>query len=111
MGHVTVVREEDGTVKLVMRYFWRFHEREDFEMAFQNHQNEENLLGRTNFITYSILWQPVDGHHTIHACKVLAWEAFQRRNIIEEVYREQFRTRKAKFVVYNKPNLYIGASV
>jgi hypothetical protein len=41
----------------------------------------------------------------------LAREAFRRGNIIEEIYKERFRTRKARFVVYNKPHLYIGASV
>jgi hypothetical protein len=41
----------------------------------------------------------------------LAWEAFQRGDITEEICRERFRTRKARFVVYNKPHLYIGASV
>jgi hypothetical protein len=81
MGHVTKVRQEDGTLKLVVRYFWRLHEREDFETAFQNHQDEGNLLGRTDFLTNSILWQPVDEQHIIHACKVLAWKAFQRGDI------------------------------
>jgi hypothetical protein len=98
-------------VKLSVRHFRRFHEREDFETAFQNHQEEGNPLSRTDFLTKSILWQPVDGQHIIHACKVLAWEAFQRGDITEEIYRERFRTRKARFVVYNKPHLYIGASV
>jgi hypothetical protein len=46
--------------------------------CFRNHQDEGNLLNRTNFLTNSILWQPVDGQHIIHACKVLAREAFQR---------------------------------
>jgi hypothetical protein len=41
----------------------------------------------------------VDGQHIIHACKVLAWEAFQTGDITEEIYRERFRTRKARFVV------------
>jgi hypothetical protein len=35
VGHVTEVRQEDGTVKLVVRYFRRFHEHEDFETVFQ----------------------------------------------------------------------------
>jgi hypothetical protein len=111
MGHVTKLRQEDGTMKLLVRHFRRFRECEDFEMAFQNHQDEGNLLSRIDFFTNNILWQPVDGQHIIHACKVLAWEAFQRGDITEEIYRERFRTRKARFVVYNKPHLYIGASV
>jgi hypothetical protein len=111
MGHVTELRQEDGTMKLLVRYFRRFHEREDFEATFQNHQDEGNPLSRTDFLTNNILWQPVDGQHIIYACKVLAREAFQRRDITEEIYRERFRTRKARFVVYNKPHLYIGASI
>jgi hypothetical protein len=59
----------------------------------------------------SILWQIVDGQHIIHACKVLAQEAFQRGDITEEIYRQRFSTRNTRFVVYNKPHLYIGASV
>jgi hypothetical protein len=111
MGHVTELRQEDGIVKLSVHHFWRFHECEDFEAAFQNHQQEENPLSRTDFLTNSILWQHVDGQHIIHACKVLAQEAFQRRDITEKIYREQFRTRKARFVVYNKLHLYDGAFV
>jgi hypothetical protein len=70
--------------------------------CFRNHQDEGNLLNRTNFLTNSILWQPVDGQHIIHACKVLAREAFQRRDITEEIYRERFHMRKARFVVYKQ---------
>jgi hypothetical protein len=40
----------------------------------------------------------------------LAGEAFQKRDIIEEIYRELSRTRKARFVMY-KPHLHIGACV
>jgi hypothetical protein len=53
----------------------------------------------------------MDGQYIIQACKVLAWEALQRRDISEEMCRERFCTRKARFVVYNKPHVYIGASI
>jgi hypothetical protein len=78
MGHVIELRQEDGTVKLLVHHFRRFHECEDFEAAFQNHQDEGNPLSRTDFLTNNILWQPVDGQHIIHACKVLARKACQR---------------------------------
>jgi hypothetical protein len=48
-------------MKLSVRHFRRFHECEDFEAAFQNHQEEGNPLSRTDFLMNSILWQPVDG--------------------------------------------------
>jgi hypothetical protein len=43
VGYVMELRQEDGTMKLLVHYFWRFHDREDFETAFQNHQDEGNL--------------------------------------------------------------------
>jgi hypothetical protein len=55
MGHVTELRQEDGTVKLSVRHFRRFHKREDFEAAFQNYQEEGNPFSQTDFLTNSIL--------------------------------------------------------
>jgi hypothetical protein len=34
MGQVTELRQDDGTMKLSVRHFRRFHEREDFEATF-----------------------------------------------------------------------------
>jgi hypothetical protein len=53
----------------------------------------------------------VDGQHIIQAYKVLAREALQRGDISDEIYRKRFCTKKARFVVYNKPHIYIGAFV
>jgi hypothetical protein len=61
MGYVTELRQEDGTVKILVRYFRKFHEREDFEAAFHNHQDEGNLSSQTDFLTNNILWQPIAG--------------------------------------------------
>jgi hypothetical protein len=41
----------------------------------------------------------------------LAWEALQPGDINEEMYKERFYKKKAKFVVYNKPHVYIGTSI
>jgi hypothetical protein len=51
MGHVMELRQEDGTMKLSVRHFQRFHEHEDFKAAFHNHQEEGNPLSRTDFLT------------------------------------------------------------
>ena len=55
--------------------------------------------------------QPIYGQHIIHTCKVLAWEALQPGDINEEMYKERFYKKKAKFVVYNKPYIYISTSI
>ena len=51
----------------------------------------------------SIIWEPCDGQHIVHACKVLAKEAFASGNIIEEEMNTTFRKRFAIPVVYNNP--------
>jgi hypothetical protein len=37
--------------------------------------------------------------------------SLQRRDKTEGVYIENFCTRKARFVVYNRPHVYIGGSI
>jgi hypothetical protein len=41
MGHVTELRQEDGTLKLLVRHFQRFHGREDFEADFKTIKMKE----------------------------------------------------------------------
>jgi hypothetical protein len=63
-------------VKLLVHYFWGFHERDDFVKALEDHQDKGNLLSQTNFLTNVILWQPMDEQYIIHSCRFLAHGAF-----------------------------------
>ena len=58
----------------------------------------------------SIIWEPYDGQHIVHACKILAEEAVSRRDITEEEMNSIFRERFAIPVVYNNPRMYIEMS-
>ena len=58
----------------------------------------------------SIIWEPCDGQHIVHACKVLAEEAFASGDITEEEMNTIFRKRFAIPVVFNNPRLYIEMS-
>ena len=58
----------------------------------------------------SIIWEPCDGQHIVHACKVLGEEAFSSGDISEEEMNIIFRERFAIPVVYNNPRLYIEMS-
>ena len=58
----------------------------------------------------SIIWEPCDGQHIVHACKVLAEEAFFCGDITEAEMNTIFRERSAILVVYNNPRLYIEMS-
>jgi hypothetical protein len=51
MEYVMKRREQDGIVKLLVCYLQRCHDRNDFEKAFKNHQDEGNLLSWMNFLT------------------------------------------------------------
>ena len=58
----------------------------------------------------SIIWEPCDGQHIVHACKVLVEEAFARGDITKEEMNTIFREGFAILVVYNNPRLYIEIS-
>ena len=58
----------------------------------------------------SIIWEPCDGQHIVHACKVLVEAAFANGDITEEEMNTIFRERFAILVVYNNPRLYIEMS-
>ena len=51
----------------------------------------------------SIIWEPCDGQHIVHACKVLAEEAYANANITEEEMNTIFREKFAILVVFNNP--------
>ena len=57
-----------------------------------------------------IIWEPVDGQHIVAACRLAEVEE-QAGLISEEEFRTRFVRRRAKFIVFNNPNLYIVASV
>jgi hypothetical protein len=58
----------------------------------------------------NIVWEPVDGQHIVAACR-LAKVQEQAGLILEEEFRTRFAKRRAKFIVFNNPKLYIEASV
>ena len=58
----------------------------------------------------SIVWEPCDGQHIVHACKVNAEEAFASGDITEDEMNNIFRERLAIPVVYNNPRMYIEMS-
>ena len=68
--------------------------------------NEEKQKSMMN----STIWELCDGQHIVHACKVLAEEAFANGDITEEEMNNIFRERFAILVVYNNPRLYIEMS-
>ena len=51
----------------------------------------------------SIIWEPCDGQHIVHACKVNAEDAFVRGDITDEEMNKIFRERVAIPVVYDNP--------
>ena len=51
----------------------------------------------------SIIWEPYDGQHIVHACKVLAEAAFASGDITKEEMNNIFRERFAIPIVYNNP--------
>ena len=72
----------------------------------ESSSDEENQKSMMN----SIIWEPCNGQHIVHACKVLAEEAFASGDITEEEMNTIFRERFAIPVVYNNPQLYIEMS-
>ena len=84
--------------------------RDQFFEVLQNwpegYTDEEKLKSMMN----SIIWEPCDGQHIVHACKVIAEEAFASGNITEEERNAIFKERFAIPVVYNNPRLYIEMS-
>ena len=70
-------------------------------------RSEDN---QRQWLKNNIVWEPVDGQHIIVACQ-LAKVQEQVGLILEEEFRTRFAKRKAKFIVFNNPNLYIEASI
>ena len=46
----------------------------------EGNSDEEKQKSMMNFI----IWEPCNGQHIVHACKILAEEAFASGDIIEE---------------------------
>jgi hypothetical protein len=67
-------------------------------------------MNRVHWLQDNIIWEPVDGQHIVAACLQV-----QRENRVGLMSDEEFMTKytqhKAKFIVFNKPKLYIEASV
>ena len=58
----------------------------------------------------SIIWEPCNRQHSVHAYNVIAEEVFASGDIIEENMNILFRERSAILVVYNNLQLYIEMS-
>ena len=58
----------------------------------------------------SIIWEPCDGQHIVHAYKVNAEDAFARGDITIEQMNNIFRERVVIPVVYDNPRMYIEMS-
>jgi hypothetical protein len=78
-------------------------------------QNASVVLGmpamnRIHWLENNIVWEPMDGQHIVAACLQA-----QRKNeegvLSNEEFMTKFAQRKAKFIVFNNPKLYIEASV
>ena len=86
----------------------------EFEAAYLHYAEAvsgHGVLGsRANWLENNIIWEPVDGQHIVQACMEAKIEC-DAGLLSEEEYREVFAVRKAKFVVYKDPHLYIDASV
>jgi hypothetical protein len=67
-------------------------------------------MNRTQWLQNNIIWESVDGQHIVAAC-----EQAQRENqlglLSDEDFLTRYTQRKAKFIVFNNPKLYIEASV
>lgn len=66
-------------------------------------------MSKAMWLEERIIWDPVDGQHILQACYLTKSE-FEKWNMTESEYRTTFSTRKARFVVYDDPMLYIEAS-
>ena len=72
-------------------------------------RTEPNVSGRT-WLEESIIWEPVDGQHVVAAYKQAKLE-YKIGLMDENEYKSVFAQRKAQFVVYDDPTVYIEASV
>jgi hypothetical protein len=67
-------------------------------------------MNKIHWLHNNIVWELVDGQHIVAAC--LQARSENRAGLMSD---EEFMTknaqRKAKFIVFNKPKLYIEASV
>ena len=84
--------------------------RDQFFEVLQTWPNGSTDEEKQQSLLNSIIWEPCDGQHIVHACKVLAEEAFACGNITEAEMNTIFRERSAIPVVYNNPRLYIEMS-
>jgi hypothetical protein len=67
-------------------------------------------LNRTQRLQDNIIWEPVDGQHIVATC-VQARKENQLGLLSDENFLTRYAWRKAKFIVFNNPKLYIEASV
>ena len=84
--------------------------RDQFYEVLQNWPEGSSDEEKLNNMMNSIIWEPCDGQHIVHACKVLVEEAFLSGNITEEEMNSIFRERFAIPMVYNNHGLYIEMS-
>ena len=77
--------------------------RDQFYAVLQNWSAGSTDKEKQKNMMNSIIWEPCDGQHIVHACMVLAEEAFARGDITEEEMNTLFRERFAIPVVYNNP--------
>jgi hypothetical protein len=67
-------------------------------------------LNRTQWLQNNIVWKLVDGQHIIVACAQARREN-QLGLLSDKDFLTRYTQRKAKFIVFNNPKLYIEASV
>lgn len=84
--------------------------REQFEEVWRNWPEGITDDEKRRNMMDTIIWEPCDGQHIVHACNVIAEEAFVIGDISEEDMNTIFRQRSAIPVVYNNPRMYIEMS-
>jgi hypothetical protein len=67
-------------------------------------------LNRTQWLQNNIIWELVDGQHIVAACAQARTEN-QLGLLYDEDFLTRYPRRKAKFIVFNNPKLYIEALV
>jgi hypothetical protein len=67
-------------------------------------------MNRIHWLENNIVWEPMDGQHIVVAC-LRAQRENEEGVMSDEELRTKFARRKAKFIVFNNPKLYIEASV
>ena len=67
-------------------------------------------MNKINWLQNNIVWKLVDGQHIVAACLQTRRE-HQAGLMSDEEFMTKYAQRKAKFIVFNKPKLYIEASI